>query len=117
MSGALRYDDFIGAWTINVKNIVHVDRVIESRAQGMLLKIAPNGQGQALLTELHDVLLPYRQGHCDVSVQYFGADAAARFSLGSEWSVKPSRELRDKLVELLGSENVRLLYTPGREIM
>ena len=117
VSGALRYDDFIGSWTINVKNIVHVDRVIESRAQGMLLKIAPNGRGQQLLTELHDVLLPYRQGHCDVSVQYFGADAAARFSLGSEWSVKPSRELRDKLVELLGSDNVRLLYTPGREIM
>ncbi|MEM9688900.1 MAG: DNA polymerase III subunit alpha [Pseudomonadota bacterium] len=117
VSGALRYDDFIGAWTINAKNIVHVDRVIESRAQGMLLKIAPNGRGQQLLTDLHDVLLPYRQGHCDVSVQYFGADAAARFSLGAEWSVKPSRELRDKLAELLGSDNVRLLYTPGREIM
>ena len=37
--------------------------------------------------------------------------------LGAEWAVRPSRELRDKLSELLGSNNVRLLYAPGREIM
>ena len=61
--------------------------------------------------------LPYREGHCDVAVQYFGDTAAARLTLGPEWSVRPSRELRDKLTELLGSKNVRLLYTPSREIM
>jgi hypothetical protein len=50
-------------------------------------------------------------------VQYFGDDAKARLELGAEWCVRPSRELRDKLSELLGSSNVRLLYAPGREIM
>jgi hypothetical protein len=83
----------------------------------MILKLAPNGQGEALLMRLHDVLLPYREGSCEVAVQYVGDDAAARLQLGAEWSVRPSRELRDKLAELLGSNNVRLLYTPGREIM
>ena len=83
----------------------------------MLLKLAPNGQGEQLIARLHDVLLPYRKGNCDVAVQYYGNDAAARLSLGPDWSVRPSRELRDKLTELLGSGNVRLLYTPGREIM
>ena len=117
VSGALRYDDFIGAWTLNAKSIVHVDKVIESRANGMLLKLAPNSGGEQLIARLHDVLLPYRKGNCDVAVQYYGSDAAARLSLGPDWSVRPSRELRDKLTELLGSGNVRLLYTPGREIM
>ena len=117
VSGSLRYDDFIGSWTVNAKAIVHVDKVIESRANGMLLKLAPNGQGERLIAELHDVLLPYRKGNCDVAVQYVGSDAAARLSLGPDWAVRPSRELRDKLADLLGSGNVRLLYTPGREIM
>ncbi|MDX1500319.1 MAG: hypothetical protein R3176_10495, partial [Woeseiaceae bacterium] len=116
VTGPLRYDDFIGAWTVNAKNIVPIDGVIESRAEGLLLSLAPNGQGRELLAELHDVLLPYRQGHCDVSVRYIGTTAAARLSLGPEWAVRPSRELRDKLQELLGSQNVRLVYTPGREI-
>ncbi len=117
VSGGLRYDDFIGAWSVNARNVVEIDRVIESRAKSMVLRLSPNGQGEALLMKLHDVLLPYREGHCDVAVQYFGDSAAARLTLGPEWSVRPSRELRDKLTELLGSNNVRLLYTPGREIM
>jgi DNA polymerase-3 subunit alpha len=117
ISGGLRYDDFIGSWTINAKNVLHIDRVIESRAKSMILSLAPNGQGDALLVKLHDLLLPFREGSCDVSVRYVGDSASARLSLGPEWAVRPSRELRDKLTELLGNNNVRLLYAPGREIM
>jgi len=117
VTGGLRYDDFNGSWTVNVKNVLHIDRVIESRAKSMVLSLAPNGQGENLLVRLHDVLLPFREGSCDVSVRYIGDGAAARLSLGPEWAVRPSRELRDKLAELLGNNNVRLLYAPGREIM
>ena len=82
----------------------------------MIIQVAPNGQGQGLLTRLHDVLLPYREGSCGVAVQYTGADAAARFELGPEWSVRPSRELRDKLADLLGRDSVRMLYAMDREM-
>ncbi len=116
VTGALRYDDFMSAWQVNVKNILHIDRVIESRASSMILSLEPNGQGQSLLHRLHDVLLPYREGSCDVAVQYVGNAAAARLNLGPEWTVRPSRELRDKLAELLGRDSVRLLYAPGREM-
>jgi DNA polymerase-3 subunit alpha len=117
VSGTLRYDEFIGAWQVNARKVVHIDRVIESRARSMVLCLAPNGQGQGLLTQLHDALLPYRKGHCDVAVQYVGTDAKARLQLGPEWTVRPSRELRDKLAGLLGPGNVRLLYAPGREML
>ncbi|MDH3364057.1 MAG: DNA polymerase III subunit alpha, partial [Gammaproteobacteria bacterium] len=117
ISGGLRYDEFIGSWTINAKNVLHIDRVIESRAKSMILSLASNGQGEQLLVKLHDLLLPFREGSCDVSVRYIGDSATARLSLGPEWAVRPSRELRDKLTELLGNNNVRLLYAPGREIM
>lgn len=117
VTGGLRYDDFMGSWTVNVKSVLHIDRVIESRAKSLVLSLAPNGQGENLLLQLHDLLLPFREGSCDVSVRYVGDNAAARLSLGPEWAVRPSRELRDKLTELLGNNNVRLLYAPGREIM
>ena len=116
VTGGLRYDDFIGSWTVNAKNVLHIDRVIESRAKSLVLSLAPNGQGENLLIKLHDLLLPFREGNCDVSVRYIGDSAAARLSLGPEWAVRPSRELRDKLTELLGNNNVRFLYAPGREL-
>jgi len=116
VTGGLRFDDFMGAWQVNAKSVLHLDRVIETSAKGMIISLAPNGQGQGLLHRLHDVLLPYREGNCDVAVQYIGNDAAARLNLGPDWSVRPSRELRDKLTELLGQNSVRLLYAPGREM-
>ena len=114
VSGGLRYDDFIGGWTLNAKSVEPIDRVIESRARHMLLTLSPNGQGTALLTELQQLLEPHRDGCCDVAVKYCGSNASARLSLGAEWSVRPSRELRDKLDELLGHENVDLGYATGR---
>jgi DNA polymerase-3 subunit alpha len=117
VGGTLRYDEFMGAWQLNARKVLPIDRVIETRAQSMILKLAPNGQGQRLLARLHDVLLPYRQGTCGVAVQYTGSGAAARLNLGPEWAVRPSRELRDKLTELLGQGSVRLLYAPHREMM
>ncbi len=116
VSGGLRYDDFIGSWTVNAKKVLHIDRVIESRARGLVLSLAPNGQGENLLAKLHDLLLPFREGNCDVSVRYIGDTASARLSLGPDWTVRPSRELRDKLTELLGNNNVRLTYAPTREL-
>jgi DNA polymerase-3 subunit alpha len=117
VSGTLRYDDFLSAWRVSAKRVLHIDRAIEKQAKGMVLSLAPNGQGEYLLTRLHDVLLPYREGSCDVAVQYTGTEAAARLSLGPEWSVRPSRELRDKLTALLGQNSVRLLYAPAKEMM
>ena len=117
VNGTLRYDEFMGAWQLNARKVLPIDRVIETRAQGMVLKLAPNGQGQRLLARLHDVLLPYRKGTCGVAVQYTGTEAAARLNLGPEWTVRPSRELRDKLTELLGQDSVRLLYAPQREVI
>ncbi len=117
VSGTLRYDDFLSAWRVSAKRVMHIDLAIEKQARGMVLSLAPNGQGEYLLTRLHDVLLPYREGSCDVSVHYTGTDAAARLHLGPEWTVRPSRELRDKLAALLGRNSVRLLYAPGKEMM
>jgi len=117
VTGAKRFDDFVGSWTVNVKNVLHIDRVIESRTTSMVLRLALNAEGDSLLVKLHDLLLPYREGNCDVSVRYVGDGAVARLSLGPEWAVRPSRELRDKLTELLGNNNIERCYAPRREIM
>ena len=47
VSGRLALRRFHGGWTVNVKNVLHIDRVIESRAKSMVLSLAPNGQVRA----------------------------------------------------------------------
>ncbi len=114
VQGTLRYDEFLAGWQVNAREVSSLDRLIEQRASGMVLRIRPNGQGSRLIQSLHDVLLPHREGRCEVTVQYANEDAAGRIELGANWKVRPSRELRDKLSELLGSKSVRMLYNPGR---
>ncbi len=109
-TGTLRYDDFIGGWRLAAKQVEAIDRVIEDRAQRLVLSIKPNGQGEQLLYQLHDLLMPHRAGQCGVLVNYTGDCARARLRLGDDWRVRPSRELRDQLETLLGSASVRLFY-------
>ena len=117
VSGTLRYDNFISAWQVNIKLIRSLDEVIEHRAKSMVLSLSPEGKGTNFLNQLHDVLLPHREGSCEVAVQYVGTGAEARLNLGPDWTVCPSRELRDKLTELLGRNSVRMIYTPDRQML
>jgi len=117
VSGTLRYDDFVSAWRLSANNVLPIDGVIEKQAKSMILSLTPNGESKNLLTRLHDVLLPYREGNCNVTVQYIGTDAAGMLNLGPDWTVRPSRELRDKLTTLLGQNSVRLFYTSSSEMM
>ncbi len=110
VTGTLRYDEFIGGWRIAAKRLEPVDRVIEERAQSMVLRIAPNGRGEQLLYQLHDALAPHRNGQCSVALHYLGDAARARVDLGNEWQVHPTRELREKLEALLGEASVRLVF-------
>ncbi len=113
VEGRLRYDEFIDAWTLNARSVHDIDRMIEERARHLVLSLDANGNGGEVLASLHDILLPYREGKCDVAVQYVGNDATVRLNLGEDWAVRPTRDLRDKLESLLGQNGVRFLYAAG----
>jgi len=131
VEGRMRYDEFIDGWTVVVKTVRDIDRVIEERARHLVLSLDVNGSGREVLNSLHDILLPYRSGpahgagngagnggadgqgaraRCDVAVQYVGSDATVRLNLGEDWCIRPTRDLRDKLEDLLGRGGVRLVY-------
>jgi DNA polymerase-3 subunit alpha len=59
---------------------------------------------------LKHVLEPFRPGTCDISVFYARKDAQARVRLGDDWSVRPSRELREQLSEIVGLDGFRFIY-------
>ncbi|WP_405220064.1 DNA polymerase III subunit alpha [Lentisalinibacter sediminis] len=127
VEGRMRYDEFIDGWTVVAKTVRDIDRVIEERARHLVLSLDVNGSGREVLNSLHEILLPYRNGpgngpaggpgdgqgnraRCDVAVQYVGSDATVRLNLGEDWCIRPTRDLRDKLEDLLGRGGVRLVY-------
>jgi hypothetical protein len=64
------------------------------------------------VTTLEEALKPYRQGRCGVAVHYTGDAGQAALQLGDAWTVRPTRELLDRLGQLVGRDGWRLIYGP-----
>jgi DNA polymerase-3 subunit alpha len=111
IAGKIRYDDFIDGWRLNAKEVTDVDRVVESRADRLIIRWREDLNGQLDAGRLKAILEPYRPGRCEISLFYLRTDAQARVRLGEEWGVRPSRELREQLACIVGIDGYRFYQT------
>ncbi len=116
VDGMLRFDDFIEAWRLQAKTLMDIDRARERFARRLWLKWPAAFDGPAGLKRFEDLLRPYLKGPCGVSVAVSRPDYTGRLNLADSWSVRPSRELLDKLSSLVGREGWYLVYGPRNDI-
>jgi DNA polymerase-3 subunit alpha len=118
VDGSLRWDDFIEDWRVAAKRILDVDQAREQYARRVVLRW-PRGEraadGRRLVTEIEQALRPSRGGRCSVSIRYARSDAAALVNFGEEWTVRPSRELVERLGQIVGRDGVEIVYAPRAE--
>jgi DNA polymerase-3 subunit alpha len=116
VDGMLRFDDFIEAWRLQAKTLMDIDRARERFARRLWLRWPAELDGPLGLKRFEDLLKPYLKGPCGVSVAVSRADYTGRLNLADSWSVRPSRELLDKLSALVGREGWYLVYGPRNDI-
>jgi DNA polymerase-3 subunit alpha len=115
ISGSVRFDEFINGWRITARDVLDLDRLVEARATGLLLRWRTDVERHLSPAVLKDVLEPHRPGRCAVTVHYRHGDSQARLALGREWAIRPARELRERLSELVGNDGFRFVYEgPGQ---
>ncbi len=110
VSGKLRFDDFLDGWRLHGKEVMDIDRVIETRADKLIIRWRDAGHGQLDPQGLKAILEPFRPGKCEISLFYARGAAQARLVLGPDWGVRPSRELRDQLAHVVGEDGYRFIY-------
>ena len=59
---------------------------------------------------LYDTLYSYRDGNCNISINYQRPDAKAGLNLGKQWKIKPTDELIKRLINQFGENNVVMHY-------
>ena len=116
VDGMLRFDDFIEAWRLQAKTMMDIDRARERFARRLCLKWPAQFDGPLGLKRFEDLLRPYLKGPCGISVAVNREDYTGRLNLADSWSVRPSRELLDKLSALVGREGWYLVYGPRNDI-
>ncbi len=110
IEGMLRFDEFSDAWRLTGRKITELDKMREQQARRLVLKWPSRTDTSALLGRLAETLTKYRPGPCPVTVEYCGSGASGALNLGSEWKVRPSRELLDHLETLVGRGGVEIVY-------
>jgi DNA polymerase-3 subunit alpha len=108
--GLLRFEEYLDGWRLNAKEVLDVDRIVESRATGLLLRWRADVDLSLSPQLLKSVMERHRPGKCSVSLYYTTDGTQARVALGEEWSVRPTRELRERLSELVGLDGFRFVY-------
>ena len=94
----------------------HRPRDREARASRLLIRWSNGRESRMDATRLRRALEPFRPGNCGIWVYYSRSDAQARLTLGDDWTVRPSRELRERLSELVGADGFRFVYDVGQQL-
>ena len=115
ISGMLRFEEYLDGWRLNAKEVLDLDRIVESRATGLLLRWRADVDRSLSPQLLKTVIERFRPGKCSVSLYYSTEGTQARMALGSEWCVRPTRELRERLSELVGLDGFRFVYEGPRQ--
>jgi len=110
ITGTLRYDEFIDGWRLAAREVVDLDRVVEGRATGLVLRWRQEAPQAPTISRLREALERFRPGRCAVTLVYEADGVQGRLRFGPDWAVRPTRELRESLSELVGVQGFRFVY-------
>jgi DNA polymerase-3 subunit alpha len=116
IDGILRFDDFIEAWRLQAKSLMDIDRARERFARRLWFRWPAEFDGPQGMNRFEQMLKPYLRGPCGVSVAVNRQDYSGKVNLPDSWSVRPTRELLDRLSTLVGREGWYLVYGPRNDV-
>ncbi len=103
-------DNFTGNFKLVAKSIYTLEQAREKFARHLRLELLNHEFNDQLINNLTSILTPYRPGKCSVHIEYQANSAAALLQLGEKWRVRLSNDLLQGLKNLLGEEQVKVVY-------
>lgn len=106
VEGQVSFDDFSGGYRMTARNVMTITQARERHARGLKLQVGSQVEPEQLL----NVLEPFSQGTCPVTLSLANQQAQGEMKLGVRWRVMPEDALLHQLGTLLGKEAVTLQY-------
>jgi len=114
VEGSLRFDEFIEGWRLTAKKVIDIDQAREQYARRLMIRW-PKDASPSFVKTLEQTLRPFRGGKCTVGIRYYNSAARADLVLSEDWSIRATRELTERLSQLVGNDGVRVIYAPRFE--
>ncbi len=91
---------------ITAEKIYDLEAARAKFARGV--RLTCNGQSSA--SKLRELLSPYRNGNCPVTLVYHNQSASCEIQLGDDWRINLNDNLMQSLGAWLSEDNVKVLY-------
>jgi len=105
LKGKLRFDSFADLWQFVAEDAVTIDSILKKKATMLLIKC----DSEFNPSKLKKILKSHTPGTCEIQLNYETDINHTKLKLGKEWTVSPTRELRDELTTELGSANFQFI--------
>jgi DNA polymerase-3 subunit alpha len=106
VEGKITHDEFSGGLRVSADKLYDLNTARNRYARGV--RLTCNGQSSA--QKLKELLAPYRNGPCPVSVVYDNHRASCEIELGDAWRVNLNDNLLQSLSAWLSADNVKIVY-------
>jgi DNA polymerase-3 subunit alpha len=106
VEGKVAHDEFSGGLRISAEKVFDLAAARARFVRGMRIRCNGQSSGQ----RLKELLAPYRNGPCPVTVEYTNRRATCVIELGPEWRVKLEDGLLESLAGWVSDENIEVLY-------
>ena len=106
VEGRVTHDEFSGGLRVSADKLYDLDAARNRFARGV--RLTCNGQSSA--QKLKELLAPYCDGSCPVSVVYHNRRVSCEIELGDAWRVKLNDNLLQSLTAWLSEDNVKVVY-------
>jgi DNA polymerase-3 subunit alpha len=106
--GKVSEDRFSGGLRITAEKVMDIGRARVQFSQGLRVTLSDSADPVKLAEVLKAHL---NQDGCPVLIRYQNLDASAELYLSDQWRVNPDDELRLKLGQWLGRQNVQIEYS------
>ena len=106
VEGRITHDEFSGSLRVSADKLYDLNAARNCYARGV--RLTCNGQSSA--QKLKELLAPYRNGPCPVSIVYHNHRASCEIELGDAWRVNLHDNLLQSLAAWLSADNVKVVY-------
>ena len=109
-SGQVSFDDYSGGITMTGRDIMTIADARENYLTSLDIHVEKSAVSANFVTQLEQILTPYKEGTCPIRVYYQTDEAQAMLELGVQWRVTPADALLHQLKVLLGEEKLALQF-------
>ena len=110
VEGEVSVDDYSGGYRMSARALYDIDQAREHFAKRLRLSVNESRAGNGFIPALQNVLQPFREGITPVVITYQRPDALVELPLGHAWRVRPTDELLHRLRDLVGEQDVDIIY-------